>query len=165
MISFNYGKMDDTIHVFADSDFAGCKRTRRSTSGGAIMWNNCLIKSWSKTQATIALSTGEAELCSLAKASAEGLGIKSILQDWGINCSVCVHTDATAAIGIASRQGLGRIRHIATTDLSVQQRFKCGDLSIEKILGDINPSDLMTKPLDARRMRSLLNLMNAKLVE
>ena len=76
---------------------------------------------------------------------------------------LCVHIDATAAIGIASRQGLGRIRHIATTDLWVQQRLRCGDLCIEKILGQINPGDLMTKPLDAGRMGDLLNLMNARI--
>ena len=128
------------------------------------MWNGCLVKSWSKTQATIALSTGEAELCALAKSCAEGLGIRSILEDWGIACSICVHTDATAAIGIASRQGLGRIRHIATTDLWVQQRLKSGDLCIEKILGQINPADLMTKPIDAGRMGDLLNLMNARIL-
>jgi hypothetical protein len=50
------------VTVFVDTDFAGCKETRRSTSGGAAMLGNCLIKHWSKTQTTISLSSGEAEL-------------------------------------------------------------------------------------------------------
>ncbi len=38
------------INVYVDSDFAGCPRTRKSTSGGCIMMGTHLIKSWSSTQ-------------------------------------------------------------------------------------------------------------------
>ena len=123
------------------------------------MWRGGLIKSWSKTQATIALSTGEAELSALAKSSAEGLGLQSLLKDLGTTAPLIIHTDASAAIGIASRQGLGRIRHLATTDLWIQQRLKCKDFSIQKIHGEVNPGDLMTKALDGERIRKLLALM------
>ena len=114
---------------------------------------------------TLALSTGESELCALAKSAAEGLGIQSLLSDWGIVAPIYIHTDASAAIGMASRQGLGRIRHIATTDLWIQQRIKHRDLAIKKVAGDLNPSDLMTKPLDSRRMSFLLGLMKAQIVQ
>ena len=83
-----------------------------------------MLKAWSKTLSTLALSSGESELAAMAKGSAEGLGLQAILQDFGINVKVEVHSDATAAIGIASRQGLGRIRHIAVADLWVQQKLK-----------------------------------------
>ena len=46
----------------SDSDWAGCKRTRKSTSGGAIRYGSHLLKSWSRTQDTISLSSAEAEL-------------------------------------------------------------------------------------------------------
>merc|ERR1712107_707266 len=32
--------------VKVDTDFAGCLVTRRSTSGGCLMLNNCLVKGW-----------------------------------------------------------------------------------------------------------------------
>ena len=51
-----------TIRVFTDSDWAGCVRTRKSTSGGAMLHGDHLISHWARTQATIALSSGEAEL-------------------------------------------------------------------------------------------------------
>ena len=53
---------DQTLEVFVDTDFAGCKETRRSTSGGVCLLNGSNIFSGRKPQTTIALSPGEAEL-------------------------------------------------------------------------------------------------------
>ncbi len=49
------------IEVYTDTDWAGCPRTRKSTSGGCVMMGSHLIKSWSSTQSGVALSSGEAE--------------------------------------------------------------------------------------------------------
>ena len=49
------------IDCYSDTDWAGCPRTRRSTSGGCLMLGKHLIKSWSTTQGPISLSSGEAE--------------------------------------------------------------------------------------------------------
>ena len=38
------------IDIYVDSDYAGCPRTRKSTSGGCVMLGSHLIKSWSSTQ-------------------------------------------------------------------------------------------------------------------
>ena len=63
MISnFIYGGGVDCLIVEGDSDHAGCIRTRKSTSGGMMRWGSHVLKWWSKTQPTIALSSGEAEL-------------------------------------------------------------------------------------------------------
>ena len=87
--------------------------------------------------------------------------MQSLMTDLGLKVQVHLFTDASAAIGIASRQGLGRIRHLATTDLWLQQRVKSGDVVVHKVMGEVNPGDLMTKPLDGHRMLELLSLMNA----
>ena len=118
------------------------------------------MKSWSKTISTLALSSGESELAALAKGAAEGLGIESILGDFGITVKVELHSDATAAIGIAGRQGLGRIRHVAVADLWVQQRLKAGDFKVFKVNGLENIPDSMTKALDAVKITEFLKLMN-----
>ena len=44
-----------------------------------------LIRTYSKTQATIAKSSGESELCALVRASAEGLGICTLLSGFGMD--------------------------------------------------------------------------------
>ena len=133
--------------IFVDSDFAGCSTTRKSTSGGAIMWNGICLKSWAKTQPTIALSSGEAELAAVVRGAAEGLGMTSVIRDFGMEVSLHMRSDATAAIGIVGREGLGKVRHLATADLWVQQRVKQRQLSVEKWPGPENPADVGTKGL------------------
>ena len=104
-----------------------------------------MLKAWSRTQTLIALSSGESELAVVNKAAAEGFGVQSVLRDFGHRVSIEIHSDATAAIGICKRQGLGRVRHLATADLWLQQRVKAKELLLFKVPGKENPSDLMTK--------------------
>ena len=79
------------------------------------------IKSWSKTQSVIALSSAESELYGSIKASAEGLGHMSFLKDWGFDFVGKVLAVASAASGIISGEGLGKMRHIDTSYLWIQQ--------------------------------------------
>ena len=67
----------------SDTDWAGGRRTRRSTTGGYTSYGSHLLKSWCKTQATVALSSAEAELYGLVRASAETLGLMSLYKDLG----------------------------------------------------------------------------------
>ena len=103
-----------------DSDWAGGKRTRRSTSGGCMLWGSHPIKMWSRTQALVSLSSAEAELYAAIKACSETLGFLSLLKDYQIHASGKVMSDANAALGIIKRQGLGRTRHIHTSYLWIQ---------------------------------------------
>ena len=84
IVKYNGNAGDDRINVYSDSDWAGCLRTRRSTSGGAMMASGGLVKTWSSTQATVAQSSGEAEYYALVRAAAEGLGMKTIMKELGV---------------------------------------------------------------------------------
>jgi hypothetical protein len=113
------------VDVYVDSDYAGCPRTRKSTSGGCIMMGTHLIKSWSSTQKnTIYLSSGEAELYAVVKGVGAGMGAQQFLKDLGINAELRVHTDSSAAKGICKRVGLGTQRHIAVNSLWVQEKLR-----------------------------------------
>ena len=46
----------DHMEMFTDADSAGCRPSRKSTSGGAAMTGGHCIKAWSKTQAVLAKS-------------------------------------------------------------------------------------------------------------
>ena len=72
------------MRVYSDADWAGCKQSRKSTTGGCIKIGEHTIKGWSKTQSLIALSSGESELYAALKASAERLGTMSVLSDLGL---------------------------------------------------------------------------------
>ena len=109
------------------------------------MFGSHLIKSWSTTQDLIALSSGEAEYYGLVKGSAIGLGIRSMMRDLGVNKGVKVKTDASAAIGIASRKGLGKVKHIEVHQLWVQSKVANGDIVLEKVKGPKKLADGLTK--------------------
>ena len=117
------------------------------------------MKSWSKTTSVLCLSTGEAELAALVKGATEAEGFRSLLVDFGMESQIVMVSDASAAIGITARQGLGKIRHLAVADLWLQQRVKDKLLQIRKVDGRLNPADLMTKPMDGVRLADLLARM------
>ena len=89
------------------------------------------------------------ELYGAIKAAAEGLGHLSLMKDWGFDMQGKVFADASAALGIISRQGLGKVRHIDTSYLWIQQVNAEKQLSFDKVPGESNIADLMTKDLDS----------------
>ena len=104
-----------------------------------------IIKSWSATQKVIALSSGEAEYYGLVKGASVGIGMRGMLEDLGVKCRVRVSTDASAAKGIASRRGLGKVRHIEVCQLWLQQKVQEGKIRVWKVKGTNNPAGLRTK--------------------
>ena len=138
------------IDVYSDTDWSGCPRTRRSTSGGCVMLGKHCIRTWSSTQPSVTLSSGEAEFYGLVKAAGAGLGHQSIMKDLGLDTPVCVWTDSSAALGIATRSGLGKLRHLETHMLWVQEKVRTGAIAVRKVRGDVNPADLFTKHLPSR---------------
>ena len=126
------------------------------------MIGNCLIKHWSKTQTTISLSSGEAELHGIAYGAAQALGLQSLLMDLGWSLKIKVHSDATAAIGICRRKGLGKVRHLDTTDLWIQDKVRGKKLELVKILGTENPADVLTKYVNRQQMEVATMKMNLR---
>ena len=112
VVEYKFQKLPEKVVVWSDTDFAGCKRTRRSTSGGVVMFGSHCIKTYSQTQETIALSSGESEFYGIVKAAAMGPGMKGLMEDLGVGVEVQVNTDSSAAKSIIARRGTGRARHI-----------------------------------------------------
>ena len=106
---------------------------------------------WSSTQSTVALSSGEAELGGICRGASKALGLQSVARDLGLPFKLEVLTDATAAIGICRRRGLGKIRHLAVAALWVQDRVRAGDFAPTKVLGSMDPADIFAKYADKPR--------------
>ena len=64
-----------------------------------------------------------------------------------------LESDATAAIGIVDREGLGKVRHLDVADLWVPSTQKSCDIASKKVLGKENPSDALTKGVDATTLQ------------
>ena len=120
------------------------------------------VKHWSKTQSTVCLSSGEAELRGIGDGLAQAIGLQSIARDMGLHWRIDLFTDATAAIGIARRKGMGRIRHLDVTDLWVQEKFNNKLAFLHKVLGAENPADLLTKYTDKAVLTMALEKMGMR---
>ncbi len=123
-----------------------------------MLWGKHLIKSWSTTQSVIALSSGEAEYYGLVKGGSVGLGLQAVLRDFNLEVEIALKSDATAAIALASRRGLGKVRHIEVCQLWLQQKVKEGVIRIAKVGTHENVADALTKYVSRESMSThLLN--------
>ena len=68
--------------------------------------------------------------------------------------------DASAAIGMAQRQGLNKVRHVEVDVLWIQEQVEEGAISVRKVLGTENPADAMTKYLPASKMDKFMEVMS-----
>ena len=107
-----------------------------------------LVKHWSLTQSTVALSSAEAELGGICKGTSISMGLTAVARDLGFEWKLVVQTDASAAIGVCRRRGLGKIRHLATADLWIQDKLRCREFELVKIPGQQNVADMLTKHVD-----------------
>ena len=98
---------DEMFEVYVDTNFAGCGQTRQSTSGGTILYHGNCVTHWSVTQSTLSLSSGESILHGISKGVSTASEMQSAARDFGFETQVRVHSDASAAIGIARHRGLG----------------------------------------------------------
>eukprot|EP00972_Heterocapsa_arctica_P039192 5773931-Heterocapsa_arctica.AAC.1 len=87
-----------------------------------------LLKHWSSTQATVALSSAEAELISVVRGPSEGMGIRSLAIDVGVHHGINLGADASAAIDVCRRTGVGNIRHLGTRLLWIQDKVRSGEI-------------------------------------
>jgi len=153
----------DAVDIYVDTDWAGCPRTRRSTSGGCVMLGAHAVKTWASTQTGVSLSSGEAEFYGVLKGSGIGLGFQSLLADLGVTLPLRVWTDSSAAIGICTRQGLGKLRHLATHLLWIQQAVRSRRFELRKVNGEQNPADLFTKHMVTReKMAGLVRMLGCE---
>ena len=154
---FGYQKDWKIMDVWSDTDHAGCYETRKSTTGGIVMFGTHAIKHWSSTQTLISFSSGEAEYYGCVRAAAHGLGVKSMLQDLGVTGKrLRVKTDASVAKSLASRRGLGGIRHIEVNQLWLQEKVNNGTIEVEKVKGETNRADVLTNFKDGEALKQQL---------
>ena len=106
-----------------------------------------MIKIWCKTQAIVALSSAEAELYGIVRASAETLGMMAMYMDMGEKVEGTVLGDVSAALAIIHRKGLGKFRHLDTNYLWEQEAAARKQIAYKKVHGKENVADLFTKPV------------------
>ena len=76
-----------------------------------------------------------------------------------------IRSDASAAIGIANRIGVGKVRHIEVNQLWLQDKVNTGEIEVMKVKGEGNLADALTKPLEGPGVKKHIALTRQELVE
>ena len=75
------------------------------------------------------------------------MGLQSILNDFDLCGHVAIKSDATAAIRMVHRLGLGKVRYLAVGDRWIQHHVRSVKIRVSKMSGLENPSDAQRKYL------------------
>ena len=137
------------LEGFADSDFAGCRDTRHSTSGYIFQLGQPTIcwKSWK--QRSVSTSTHEAEYMALCMAAKQHIWLKNALNDLGLkdipSALSCYNNGANDQ---AQNPQVGnRSKHIDVQYHFTRELVERGELTILRIDSDDNPANICTKAL------------------
>ena len=136
------------ITLQTDSDWATCRNTRRSKSGGIIFVGVHPVSHWCWLQTQAALSSLEAELYSSVHGLKELAGFINVLRErfgeyW---CSIQHEVDATTCQGIMLRRGAGGIKYLQVKDLCVQEAVRQHNINVVKIPREQNVADALASP-------------------
>jgi hypothetical protein len=155
-----HGLTVEALKPHSDSDWAGNKVHRRSTTCVHIMWNGSLLASFVRTQCAVSLSSSEAEFYALVAAVIEGMYFQAILAFFGVSLKLIGYTDSAGARGMVAREGVGKVRHLACRTLWIQQAVKSKAVEIRPVAGKENHADLGTKVLLGPHVRKMCGLVN-----
>ena len=151
---------------YSDSNYAGDRVDRKSTSGTCHFLGRSLVCWSSKKQNYVSLSTAEAEYIAAGSCCAQLLWMKQTLKDYGVNVkNVPLLCDNESAIKIAHNP----VQHSKTKHIQIRHHFLRdhvlkGDISIEHVKTEEQLADIFTKPLDEKRFSKLrceLNILES----
>ena len=129
------------------------------------MLGDAVLRTLCRGQALIALSSGEAEFYGLVTGVSETLGEQSIALDWGIKFGIQMRMDATAGAAIGSRRGLGRVKHLNTVFLWVQEFVTSGKIKISKVHTTENYADILTKAVSGPLLMAMMTSMKFRFLD
>ena len=149
--------------AFVDADYGGCRDTRRSTSGfvflmagGAVTWS-------SKRQATVALSTVEAEYVAMSRCAQQMAWMQNWLDEVEIIHSLpgVIKGDNRGAIALTKNtKDHGKVKHIDIRHHYIRELFRANKITIEQVPSADNLADLFTKPIPRDHHHHLLSALN-----
>jgi len=147
------------LTAYSDSDHAGCKLDRKSTSGHVQFLGDKLVSWSSKKQNCVSTSTAEAEYVAAASCCSQVLWMRTQLSDYGFKLHrIPIYCDSKSAIAISCNP----VHHSKTKHIDVRYHFikdhvEKGDIELYFVKTDFQLADLFTKPLDVTRFNFLIS--------
>nr|GEW24984.1 retrovirus-related Pol polyprotein from transposon TNT 1-94 [Tanacetum cinerariifolium] len=148
---------------FSDADYAGCKNTFKSTSGGAQFLREKLVSWYSKKQHCTALSTTKAKYVSLSACYAQVLWMRTQLTDYGFLFNkILIFCDSKSAIAISYNPVQhSRIKHITVRYHFIKEHVEKGTIELYIVKTDYQLADLFTKALPVDRFNYLVRCLGS----
>ncbi|WVZ96951.1 hypothetical protein U9M48_042528 [Paspalum notatum var. saurae] len=137
---------------FSDADHAGCQIDRKSTSGTCQLLGTSLVSWSSRKQASLSLSTTEAEYIAAASCCSQLLWMKATLSDFGLKFGkIPLLVDSTSAISVAKNTVLySRTKHIDVRFHFLRDHYEKGDIDLVHVVSANQLADIFTKPLESQ---------------
>ena len=154
------------VEAFCDADWAGDVDDRRSTSGCIVLLHGCAVLWLSKKQATVALSTAEAEYMAMSHLLKEVKWLIQLLQEMGVSVArpVPIFSDNQAAISISSASAVpaSRTKHIDLRHHHVRECVRDGSIAIQWVAGSEQLADVFTKGISKQQYKKLTDRIMTK---
>jgi hypothetical protein len=138
------------MELYSDSDYAGDRNTRKSTTGTVATLCGSAISWQSKLQRTVAQSTMEAEYVAMAQAVKEALWLSKLMYDitGDGQLPIVIKSDNTAAQILAKNpENHEKAKHIDTKYHLIRDEVEKKRIALEYVDSRNNIADLLTKPL------------------
>ena len=147
--------------AYCDASFA--PEGGRSHSGWIVLLHDCVIAWRSGRQATVTLSTAEAELMAMSEAVLALQSTDSMMKDmFPAGQQLQLYSDSTSALAIANGSGSWRTRHLRLRSAWVAELISNRAMTVHHCVGEVQPADLLTKALASQRIKSLCCLLNLR---
>lgn len=147
------------LTAYADSDYAGCPVTSKSTSGYVIFYNGGPISWSSKKQEIVATSSTEAEFISAAHCCKEFLYLKFLIEELTEKTlNVKFNVDSKSAISMIKTDTFKhRTKHVQVRYCFLHQYFREGLFKLSHVSTHDNVADLFTKDLQKAKLQPLVS--------
>eukprot|EP00435_Cladocopium_sp_Y103_P002913 s3317_g1.t1 len=156
LASYLDGTAEDGLflqNIEESQSWADCKATRKSTNSGLVFLNGAMILTICRAQASVALSSCEAELY-----AANGLMVESMYlyrlcrflckgesEVERRDVQKCLYTSSSSAMALMQRRRTGRLKHVPIKQFFLQDVLRAGVFTIHKVNAKLNAGDLNTR--------------------
>ena len=155
---------DSLLEGLTDSDWAGCRTTRKSVGGHIFLVHGSPVSWQVKRQAVVALSTLEAELIACSDGSREAIWLKRLLTEPGainLDQSVPINCGNHGALKpIQSEITKAKTKHIDIKHLHTYDEQKKGNTQFSYVGSENNLADIFIKALPRPRHQISTNKLS-----
>ena len=155
------------LHGYSDADWAGYKDTRRSTSGCFFLLADGVISWGNKKQQSVVFSSTESKYMALAKATAEAIWLRKLLQELGFPQSdpTPIYSNSQSALALtANPKYHSRSKHIDTQYHFTREKVLTQEIKLQFIPTAAMTADILTKALPQDKHLYCMNKLGMRLI-